>query len=570
MKRRRISIRRFINLYIILFAVVTSIIITVFAYFFGLVTINNKYTYSYVQAAIQSFETSMGSLLKDCNLILMDLSYDSDLLKTMHSTEKVPGDKNEAIQNLLEKALTGYDQFRQISILSPSGEQYNYRLPQFREEPLLPGPTEEYLSGLSRRGLSLFDNCVYDKAGNPYLVFGRDSDAGRILLYLSEESVSRLYEYNTLKDSLIFLESNGHILSCSDKKYIGFRGDFLEGEEKRVFRAATGTYTRELSPPVLEQTLKLTYLQSERDLYNTTGRLNLFLVIALAVVVSICFVLIFFLSRRLLRNIDTLKGNLNLFSRDHTHVFQVGKESELEELEEQFVSMSERIRTLIRNIEIEKDEKMTAELKALQSQINPHFVYNSIDAISWMAKLKKPYQDIDTLACRLGLFFRLGLHDGDYIVTVGEELKHVETYLEIEKIRFPDLFEYRVNASPDLMDYRMLKITLQPLAENAVNHAFKGNDGKGLLLIRITDQGDKILFEVEDNGKGMDPMQLEKIKVKGADGGYGLGNVDQRLIMEYGSGSALHFKSELGKGTTVSFTIPKRKENPEGNADEYL
>ncbi len=235
----------------------------------------------------------------------------------------------------------------------------------------------------------------------------------------------------------------------------------------------------------------------------------------------------------------------------------MGKSSELGELEEQFVKMSEKIRNLIENIEKEKDAKRVAELRALQSQINPHFIYNSIDAISWMAKLKKPYSDIEKLSYHLGSFFRLGLHKGENLITVAEELQHVKSYLEIEKIRFPDLFEAEMEVEPEALEGRMLKIILQPLVENAINHGFKGIGHKGLIVIRIFSQGTAFIFSVEDNGRGMEVESDALPQSESRSGGYALKNVNERLILEYGSGSALAFASSTGSGTTVRFRIEK-------------
>ena len=152
----------------------------------------------------------------------------------------------------------------------------------------------------------------------------------------------------------------------------------------------------------------------------------------------------------------------------------IGGPHEIQHLGKTIHSMVVEMRRLTDDIVREQEEKRKSELDALQSQINPHFIYNSIDAISWMAKLKKPYSDIEKLSYHLGSFFRLGLHKGENLITVAEELQHVKSYLEIEKIRFPDLFEAEMEVEPEALEGRMLKIILQPLVENAINHGFKG------------------------------------------------------------------------------------------------
>ena len=318
-------------------------------------------------------------------------------------------------------------------------------------------------------------------------------------------------------------------------------------------------YTHEVEILALGETLELTYILSEQDLYRTTQMLNRVLLLSLIVAVVACLVLVLLVTRRLIKNIRGLQKNLKLFSKDYTHAFQVGKGSELGELEEQFVKMSDKIRNLIENIEKEKDAKRVAELRALQSQINPHFIYNSIDAISWMAKLEKPYSDIEKLSYHLGSFFRLGLHKGENIITVAEELQHVKSYLEIEKIRFPNLFEVEMEVEPQALEGRMLKIILQPLVENAINHGFKGIRYKGLITIRIFSEGTAFVFSVEDNGRGIEGEPESLPRSENRSGGYALKNVNERLTLEYGSGSALTFVSRAGSGTTVKFRIGKEQ-----------
>ena len=142
---------------------------------------------------------------------------------------------------------------------------------------------------------------------------------------------------------------------------------------------------------------------------------------------------------------------------------------------------------------------------------------------------------------------------------MAEELQHVKSYLEIEKIRFPELFEVAIHAEPEALDCRILKIILQPLVENAINHGFKGIGHKGLITIRIYPEGEAYVFEVEDNGKGLAVAENSLPQSENRSGGYALNNVNERLILEYGSGSALSFVSRAGVGTTVRFRIGREQ-----------
>ena len=189
-------------------------------------------------------------------------------------------------------------------------------------------------------------------------------------------------------------------------------------------------------------------------------------------------------------------------------------------------------------------------------QINPHFLYNTLDAVSWMAKLKDE-PEIEKLAVNLAKFFRLSLHRGDKFITVGEELELTAHYLEIDKIRFPDKVKVTFETDESLVNYKVLKLILQPLVENSLKYAFV--EKKGNLFIRTRLEDGDIVFEVEDDGAGFDVAEVgEKRKKKSDLGGFGLKNVDDRIKLEYGEGYGLEVHSRPGEGTRAIIRIQRR------------
>ena len=196
------------------------------------------------------------------------------------------------------------------------------------------------------------------------------------------------------------------------------------------------------------------------------------------------------------------------------------------------------------------------ELDALQMQINPHFLYNTLDAVSWMAKLKGE-PEIENLTLNLAKFFRLSLHKGDKFITVGEELELTWHYLEIDKVRFPDKVKVHFETDESLVNYKVLKLILQPVVENAVKYAFEEKSGN--LVIRTMLSGGDIVFEVEDDGCGFDMSGgIVSSKKKSDLGGFGLKNVDERIKLEYGEDYGLSVRSAPGQGTKVTIRIQKR------------
>ncbi len=219
--------------------------------------------------------------------------------------------------------------------------------------------------------------------------------------------------------------------------------------------------------------------------------------------------------------------------------------------------MVKRLFTLMdENIENLQNQRKL-ELDALQNQINPHFLYNTLDAIAWMAKIKKQ-PEIEVLVINLAKFFRLSLHKGDKYVTIADEVEIVEHFLEIEKIRFPDTLSYSCDIPEELKAYRTLKLVLQPIVENCIKHGFDARDGMGHIHISAREAGGDIVLSVEDNGCGFAvPDQFFAEQKDAGKGGYGLRNVHKRILLEYGKEYGMTVVSQEGTGTRVDVRIRK-------------
>ncbi len=560
MNYQKMHIRRFIIFYILTFGLLSSILLTLFAFLFGLNTIQKRYTQSYVQTTFQTFDANLNALVKNYNLILLDIASGSQLLEAMLHTKSGLTDITDQVQNILSLALSGYDDIKQLDIVNEAGNRYTCITHPDEQDAPLPLPPESFLKTLSASSLCLYEYTIQNQVGNPFLVFGRNSSIGKIIIYIPENIISQLYEANSLKNSSQFLSINGRIVSCSDISYIGFPSDLAAREKStHTLFGGSAVYSHKIQIIALKDTLSLTYIVSNEDLYQTTGNLNRALLAALTLAVAVCLLLVLLVTKRLIYAIRELKQNLHIFSENYTHTIESHEDSELAELEQQFIYMSERIRTLIAHNKKAQHDKHVAELRALQSQINPHFIYNSIDAIVWMTKIQEPYADIEKLARSLAAFFRLGLHGGESIITIEDELAHVESYLEIEQIRFPQLFDVEICVENELRSLKIIKIILQPLVENAINHGFNNIGRKGHITLQIhpdPDNPNYVHFIVQDNGRGFILQSGEFPKRSKCSGsGYGLKNVNDRLILEYGTDAALSFNSTPDVGTTVSFRI---------------
>lgn len=239
---------------------------------------------------------------------------------------------------------------------------------------------------------------------------------------------------------------------------------------------------------------------------------------------------------------------------------------ELAVLKESFNLMVEELGKLVEDIKIEQLNLRAAELKLLQEQINPHFLYNTLDAIIWLAESGDTAHVVNMVAS-LSDFFRTTLSKGKDFITVDEEKRHIQSYLEIQQFRYQDILEYDICFSEEVYQYEILKLTLQPLVENALYHGIKNKRGLGHIQVLGKKEGDSLVFKVRDDGIGMTEERLKEVKqlIKGEwpssqeSSGFGLFNVNQRIWLYYGPEYGLTVESIYHKGTELQIVIPAVK-----------
>lgn len=242
--------------------------------------------------------------------------------------------------------------------------------------------------------------------------------------------------------------------------------------------------------------------------------------------------------------------------------YKGGNESvtELRIISSSFEHMANTIQNLMERVHREEQELRKTELKALQAQINPHFLYNTLDSIQWMCEQGKT-KDAAEMVRALARLFRISISRGRELITIKEELQHAENYLIIQSYRYRSQFSYTIDASDELMDCLCNKITIQPLIENAIYHGIDRmvDEGEIKITVKPAEDDDDILITVSDNGVGMTKEQCGKIlaKDRSDSGGIGVKNVNDRLKIYFGKKYGLSIESELDVGTTVTVRIPK-------------
>ena len=236
---------------------------------------------------------------------------------------------------------------------------------------------------------------------------------------------------------------------------------------------------------------------------------------------------------------------------------------EIKTLDESFEHMTSRIKALMEKVRKEEIVLRKTELKALQSQINPHFLYNTLDSIQWMCEQGKS-EDAVKMVGALAKLFRISISRGHELITIKDELRHAENYFIIQSYRYRNQFEYEFNVDAGLENYLCNKITIQPLIENAIYHGIDRMVDEGKISVNVKDAGKDIIIEVEDNGIGMTAEQCKKIlkKERSDSSGIGVKNVNDRLKIYFGDEYGLTIESELDVGTKVTVKIPKISEEP--------
>ena len=239
----------------------------------------------------------------------------------------------------------------------------------------------------------------------------------------------------------------------------------------------------------------------------------------------------------------------------------------LEDLADSVNEMSEHLEVMVSQIKEDERKMRHAELRLLQEQINPHFLYNTLDTIIWLIEGNLSEQAVD-MVVSLSDFFRLVLSHGKEFISIRDEELHILSYLKIQQVRYHDILDYEISIAPELYPYRILKLTLQPLVENAIYHGVKLKRGEGHLSVRVAKEGEKnIRLQVKDDGRGMGKERaedLEKLLNEPSkpeqNRSFGLFYVKERLRIRYGDNYQVKVHSIENEGTTVVIFIPVKEQ----------
>ncbi|NBJ93725.1 sensor histidine kinase [Parablautia muri] len=307
---------------------------------------------------------------------------------------------------------------------------------------------------------------------------------------------------------------------------------------------------------------KLLSVTPEKGLSLSNLKMRLFVAFVVASFLLALILINAFISSRITDPIQELEKTVNAIEAGEldTEVY-TGGSYEIQHLGRSIGEMAKRIKTLMQDIVTEHESKRKSEFDTLQSQINPHFLYNTLDIIVWMIENEQKQEAVKVVTA-LARFFRISLSKGKSIIPVRDELEHVRNYLMIQQMRFKNKFTYVIEAKEDVMGLACLKLLLQPLVENAIYHGMEFMDGDGEIRVEAYRQEDSLWFKISDNGLGMTKEQAESLlnetpKVRSGKGsGIGVKNVNERIGLYFGKPYGLFIESEPDEGTVIRIHLP--------------
>ncbi len=307
---------------------------------------------------------------------------------------------------------------------------------------------------------------------------------------------------------------------------------------------------------------KLLSVTPEKGLSLSNLKMRLFVAFVAAAFLFVLVMINAFISSRITNPIQELEKSVNAIEAGEldTEVY-TGGSYEIEHLGRSIGDMANRIKALMQDIVAEHESKRKSEFDTLQSQINPHFLYNTLDIIVWMIENERRQEAVKVVTA-LARFFRISLSKGKSIITVRDELEHVRNYLTIQQMRFKNKFIYEIEAGEDVMDLACLKLMLQPLVENAIYHGMEFMDGDGEIHVRVKKEQGELWLEVCDNGLGMTAEQVENLLSEKPQAssrrgsGIGVKNVNERIRLYFGEAYGLVIESEPDEGTVIRCHLP--------------
>ena len=417
-------------------------------------------------------------------------------------------------------------------------------------------------------GYVTLDNIESDKSlKNPYVLIEELRSEFTRLTAITTESESKLWLESLLRNINALEKRVDDIVDSIDAG--GRYSENIEMLDNNIY-ILTELIQDDIQYYIYYQTR---YMEKVTDtLQKQIGRFMVVCSILIAVLIAVVAVSAVMIVSGILQPIRQLNSVTEKIAQgDFNARAQVNSDDEVAELAVSFNKMAGNMQSLIDKVKEDERKMRKADLRLLQEQIQPHFLYNTLDTIVWLIESNEPDEAV-TMVVTLSDFFREILSKGKEFISIKEEEKHISSYLQIQEMRYRDILEYDIQLDQVIYKYQILKLTLQPVVENALYHGIKYKRAKGCIHIHGEKEGDIIRLTVRDDGVGMDEEELAQLRqqiekpCQETEKGFGLANVNERIHMYFGYEYGVKIESEKGKGTTVEIVIPAILEASAENA----
>ncbi|HEY4390147.1 MAG TPA: sensor histidine kinase [Paenibacillus sp.] len=591
---RFISIKTKMMLFFLLVILVPILTMFVNSYISSQQLLERKYT-DLLQDISQQANIRIEEFLRDTNQISLISSYGINSYVSAVSQDNYPvqnylrdsskANENQAAQ-LLMNYITMKDRAFSIYIYNLNGGKDLYIS---SDKPVdytyYPGDEDWFREFLQSEAITIDMPTRLDhqtKRENNWAIFNVrkifDIEDGKLLgvmvISIDIDFVNRLNERmnNSGMSSFTIVNADDEVIFNSNYDLIGkpFAETFPLDSPKKLVSArqivSSGGKDYILIRTPFEDHDWTTYLYMPVDDLAVEGNIlkrNLLYIVVILLLFA--FVSSFYLSNLITRPIKRLMKNMTLVEQGKfDNLPDVKSNDEIGLLSVRFEHMSAELKQLVERIYQEQEEKAEAEIRALQAQINPHFLYNTLNSLKWIASMQRSDKIVEMTEALISIL-RYSSKNESRLVPIREELDHIEHYFTIQKVRYFNKIMVVYEIDEALVDYSILKLSIQPIVENTIFHGIANLDGEGIITISVAPSGEHdIAVTVSDNGKGMDEetaarLRQQLIGMETGVGGIGVSNVHSRIRRVFGVGYGISFHSESGAGASFTITIPKRK-----------
>lgn len=592
MKNKNLSARfigKFSSIQSVIFATVAVLVLSAVVIVTG---VSMKFTNTsifensseYTHTIIQQMNQNIDSYIDYMENIAYLISSNEDVQDYLFD-EKIDNEGRYRILNQLQTILDSRSDIRNVGIISKNGrmlindgsKSVNQDLDLNTQEwyatalekpngPILTSSHVQHIISGERPWVITLSSGIRDRSGS-------GEKEGVFFIDLNYSAISELCDQSTVgtKGYAFILDAKGNIVYHPQQQqlYNELQTEnislIMDTDEDTVL-TGTGNDGKLYSISRSEKTgWTVVDCTNVKELLSKSRQAQSVYVLTAIILVIVALLFSRFMARSITLPIQKLRDSMKKVQEGDFSVSDVVVDSknEIGSLTKSFDVMTHRIHELMEQNVHEQEEKRKSELKALQSQINPHFLYNTLDSIIWMAEGKKN-EEVVLMTASLARLLRQSISNEDEVVPIANEVEYARGYLTIQKMRYKDKLEFQIEVDSSILYIPLIKLVLQPIIENAIYHGLKYKESKGLLIVKGFMKDGNAVLQVIDDGVGMDEETLahiyDKHKVNYHSNGVGVYNVQKRLKLYYGEDYGITYTSELGKGTTATITIPGRQE----------